>query len=352
VVASTINDASPRIRFGLKAIKNVGLGVVKAIIKERKENGAYKNLEDLLYRVHDKDLNKKSLESLIKTGTLDNLGERGQMLANLDTLLQYNKYAKKDDGSNQTTLFSLTKQQAPKLYMKDSEPTPENIKLIWEKELLGLYITSHPLKSLTLFLQKTNVKEIRQLTTSLNSPISIVGVVDKVKRIITKKNESMVFATMEDYTGSVEVIVFPSLYKTTRNIWQEGNALLIKGKISNKDNEIKVLAEEARQLDLEQIKRTYASIATTMAVDQTKIAQTSLQITHKNNHVYLELPIRTKQKFIEELKKIFNAHPGEHKVLVVVKQNKRLKQIATNFSISYNEAVRKKIELIYAEYNA
>lgn len=352
VVASTINDASPRIRFGLKAIKNVGLGVVKAIIKERKENGAYKNLEDLLYRVHDKDLNKKSLESLIKTGTLDNLGERGQMLANLDSLLQYNKYAKKDDGSKQTTLFGLTKQQAPKLYMKDSEPTPENIKLIWEKELLGLYITSHPLKSLAPFLQKTNVKEIRQLTSSLNPPISIVGVVDKVKRIITRKNESMVFTTMEDYTGSVEVIVFPSLYKTTHDIWQEGNTLLVKGKISNKDNEIKILAEEARKLDLEQIKRTYASTATTMAGNQTKIAQTSLQITHKNNHVYLELPIRTKPKFIEELKKIFHAHPGEYKVLVLIKQNKKFKQIATNFSISYNEAVRKKIELVYAEYNA
>jgi DNA polymerase-3 subunit alpha len=348
VVAKTINDASPRLRFGLKTIKNVGLGIAKAIIKERKENGPFKNLEDLLYRIYDKDLNKKSLESMIKSGTLDNLGERGQMLANLETLLQYNKSAKKDNDSKQTNLFGINKQQAPKLNLKNSDPTPENIKLTWEKELLGLYISSHPLKSLAPFLQKTNVKECRQLAKLPNQIVTIVGVVEKVKRIITRKNESMVFATLEDYSGSVEVIVFPSLYKTTREIWLEGNTLLVKGKVSNKDNEIKILAEEARKLDLEQIKRTYG---TTAEKNTPPLALASLQLNQADNQVYLELPVRTKPKFIEELKKIFYAHPGEHKVLVLVKQNKGIKKIATNFSISYNEIIRKKIELVYAENN-
>ncbi len=347
VVAKTIAADSPRIRFGLATIKNVGLSIVKAIIKERKENGHYLSLADFLFRVHHKDLNKKSLESLIKSGTLDTLGERGQLLSNLDLLLQYNKYAKKSESSKQTSIFGLTTKSAPTLKLEPAEKNSEAKNLSWEKELLGLYITSHPLKSLAPYLQQTKVITCKELPKFLNQPVQLVGVIDKIKKIITRKGETMLFVSLEDYTTSTEIIVFPNLYKTTRELWLEGQIILVKGKVSNKDNEIKVIAEEIRKLDIDNLKRNYPINKKTSSDQQT---QTALQISQSDGKIFLQLPIKTKAKLITELKNIFLNHPGEKQVMLVVKQAKQTRKIATNFSISYNETVKQKIELAWQTY--
>lgn len=348
VVAKTIETDLPRIRFGLATIKNVGIGIVKAIIKERKTNGQFISLSDFLFRVHDKDLNKKSLESLIKSGTFDIFGKRGQMLSNLDLLLQYNKYVKKSESSKQTNIFGLTDKSTPPLKLEPAEEISEAKKLSWEKELLGLYITSHPLKSLASYLQQTNIKECKNLPNFLNQIVQIVGVVDKIKKIITRKGETMIFVNIEDYTTSTEVIVFPSLYKTTRDIWFEGQTILVKGKVSNKDNEIKILAEEARKLDINQLKRNYSPQNKTDK--NSSVTQIALQITQQQGKIFLQLPIKTKAKLIEELKNIFLNHPGEKQVMLIVHQEKQIRKIATNFSISYNEIVKQKIELAWQNY--
>jgi len=348
VVAETIGSENPRIRFGLTAIKNVGLGVVKAIIKERKNNGHFKNLTDFLYRVHSKDLNKKSLESLIKSGTLDTFGEREQMLENLEKLLQYNKYATNNINSKQTNLFGLTSQPIPPLNLIPATKEADDAKkLAWEKELLGLYITSHPLKSLAPYLNKTTFKECKNLSNHLNQIIQVVGMIEKIKKVITRKNETMLFVTFADHTANTEVIVFPKLYKNYRELWQESNILLIKGKVSNKDNELKIIAEEARKLDIENIKLNHTKKNETPTSTS---GQTILQIIQHNNKLLLQLPLQTKAKLIDELKKIFQNHPGDQQVLLIVKQEKQIKKIATNFSISYNEIVKQKIELAWQTY--
>lgn len=348
VVASTIDAKRPRIRFGLATIKNVGLGVVKAIIKERKANGNFKSLADFLFRVHDKDLNKKSLESLIKSGTLDVFGERGQMLANLDLLLQYNKYAKKSENSRQTNIFGLTNKSAPPLKLEPTEKSSEAKNLAWEKELLGLYISSHPLKSFAEYLQQTNIKPCKNLSNFLNQMVHVVGVIDKIKKIITRKGETMVFVNIEDYTASTEIIVFPTIYKNTRELWIEGETILVKGKVSNKDNEIKILAEEVRKLDINNLKRNFP--ADKKSAKNNYFSQTTLQIIQEQGKIYLQLPLKTKAKLIEELKNIFLSYPGEKQVMLIVRQEKQIRKIATNFSISYNETVKQKIELAWQYY--
>ncbi len=347
VVAKTIDTDKPRIRFGLNAIKNVGNNIVKALIKTRKENGPYKSLSDLLYRIHDKDLNKKSLEALIKSGTLDALGERGQMLSNIDLILNYNKSAKKDATNMQTNLFGITNSGPPPLNLSPSENIDDNLKLGWEKELLGLYISSHPLKKIESYLQNSQIIACRDASKHINDIIPVVGVITKIKKIITRRAETMLFVTIEDYTASIEALIFPKLFKITNQLWQEGSIVLIRGKISDKDGEIKILAEEARKLNIDNIKNNFNNSQNNSANVN---IQTSLIIRQHQGQIYLELPPQTKPKLIEELKKIFSLHPGPEKVLLIIKQEQQIKKIATNFSISYNEIVKNKIQIAYKEH--
>lgn len=345
VVAESIKSGNPRIRFGLNAIKNVGSAIVKAIIKERKENGTFQSLPDFLHRSHSKDLNKKSLESLIKSGTLDSLGERGEMLGNIERLLNYNKSARQAVNNQQINLFGLTETGTPPLRLDAADNIPEKIKLAWEKELLGLYISSHPLRSISDYLKKFAIIPCQQAKNHLDKNISMVGVISKIKKIITKNAEAMLFVIIEDYTGNIEVLIFPKLLKTTNAIWQEGNIILIKGRVNDKDGEAKLLADEVRELNIDNIKANMP----TSQIDSSN-QQTSLTIRRDKNNVYLELPNQAKPKLIEELKKIFSAHPGNNNVLLIIKHNKQTKKIATNFSISYNENVKQKIQLAFRHY--
>ncbi|MCD4760972.1 DNA polymerase III subunit alpha, partial [bacterium] len=146
VVENNDPNQAGKIRFGLKAIKNVGYNIAKVIIRERKENGPYKSLEDFLSRIKDKDLNKKSLESLIKAGALDSMISRGQALGNLNTILDFNKKLQNEHKSGQNNLFADLPLSAPVFSLKlddYDDASPEN-KLSWEKELMGLYISDHP----------------------------------------------------------------------------------------------------------------------------------------------------------------------------------------------------------------
>ncbi len=344
VIAESIKEGRPRIRFGLNAIKNVGANVVKAIVRERKQNGPYKSLADFLYRIHDKDLNKKSLEALIKSGSLDKLGERGQMIANLDQLLKYNKTAKQLSSSKQTTLFGFTNDGPPPLTMKSSETISQLTRLNWEKEMLGLYITSHPLQGISAKLKNYHIISCHDSKNFINKNIKILGIVTGVQRIITRSAESMLFVTIEDETGSVEALIFPKLLKQTRSLWQEGKIIIIKGKISDKDGETKILAEEAREVNLNDIKKIITPSSST------KQTQTAFLIKYEKNRVCLEIPGRAEPKFIDNLKQLFASHPGPHKVFIIIKQQNIIKKIATNFSISYNEYVHRQIELTLKQF--
>jgi DNA polymerase-3 subunit alpha len=131
------NENGETIRFGLGSIKNFGEGVADAIIKDREEKGPFTSLANFLERIKDRNLNKKSLEALIYAGALDNLGERGSMLRNIEDLLHYNKEHAKQD-ANQDSLFGSIGTGESHLYLKDADPMPKDEKLKWEKELLGL----------------------------------------------------------------------------------------------------------------------------------------------------------------------------------------------------------------------
>ncbi|MDD4606880.1 MAG: DNA polymerase III subunit alpha [Patescibacteria group bacterium] len=246
-----VGTENPTIRFGLLAIKNVGSTIVDIIIKERKTNGLYQNLTDFLKRVQSKDLNKKSLESLIKSGALDNFGERNQLLENIENLLNFVRNIQKEKINGQKSLFGVlpVNNTEPNLKLKSARPATRKEKLSWEKNLLGLYVSEHPLKKVFEIAQKDIVSCSMIEEQKTKSYIKIIGVVTKIKKIITSNNKTMLFVKIEDSSGSLEVIVFPDVYNNNKNLWEEEKTLAIIGKVSDKDGTKKVIVAEAKKIE-------------------------------------------------------------------------------------------------------
>ena len=238
------------IRFGLRAVKNVGEHIVDEIIKERKENGPYADMFDLLERVTDRDLNKKSMESLIKCGAFDSFGDRATYLASLEKLLNYNKEVAKDKDSMQASLFASSPEiEMPKMILSEAEPIDKNEILSWEKELLGLYVSEHPYNIFRPYLSGY-ATSITALSGKKNeNRVVTAGIVSTIKKILTKKGEAMLFVKVEDSLLSVEFLVFPRVYKETESIWLPGQAIIVSGTISEKDSDIKFLVDKAMPLD-------------------------------------------------------------------------------------------------------
>lgn len=236
---------SRTIRFGLYTIKNLGVDISDAIIAERK-NGLYKSLSDFLTRVTHKNVNKKSLEALIKSGALDAFGERGQLLANMERLLGFNKDAVKT--STQTSLFSFNPELITSHLDLDPAPAATNAeKLVWEKDLLGLYISGHPLdriKEKVLALPRSSKDML--VSGKADQVVMLAGIIETVRAVFTKKQDQMAFVKITDYDGSIEVVFFPKLFATVQSIIKPDTCLLIKGKISVRNGEKSIIADQAK----------------------------------------------------------------------------------------------------------
>lgn len=237
------------IRFGLLAIKNVGVDVTRAIITERETNGLFNTLEEFLVRVSSRSFNKKLLESLIKSGALDEWGDRGILLAAMEDLLSYHKSATNAQETFQGSLFGDTWSSPPPLTLPTSVMVDKRQLLSWERELLGLYITDHPLHEFAASLRDIvvsvrNLRHYRQ-----NDVVAVMGLVEAVRQITTKNNEPMAFVKLSDLTGTTEIVVFPSCFKTSAAHWESGKVLLIAGKVSTRDGEAKVMGETVEELN-------------------------------------------------------------------------------------------------------
>lgn len=233
-----------KVRFGLGVIRNVGENLVKSIIQERNDKGKFKNLADFIQRVKHKDLNKKSLEALIKSGCFDQFGEdRLQLLYNVDYLLKMNR--EKETSSMQNTLFG-EEPFSLKLEKFTNDASSESEKLRWEKEFLGLYISSHPLKA---FEHKLSIGySLEKIRKSNLKTIKTVAIITTLRKVLTRSNKRMAFCRIEDLTGSAECIIFPNLYELKQMYLREENVIVIKGKVEKHEDEIKIIAEDIEEL--------------------------------------------------------------------------------------------------------
>jgi len=237
------------IRFGLRAIKNVGSNVVRAIIAEREQSGQFTSLSNFLSRVPYQDLNKKSMEALIKSGAVDSLGERAQMLENIETLLAHHRDSTKDANSSQTSLFGDSGQKITStLTLKEFPPASQEEKLLWEKELLGLFVSGHPLEKFRQLLEKQKLNIKMAKTFNEGSPVILGGIIEEFKKVLTKQNQPMLFLKLADLSDSIEAVVFPRLLSNNGSVFELDSCVVVKGKISIRNGNPSIICEEARKL--------------------------------------------------------------------------------------------------------
>ena len=318
------------IRFGLNAIKNIGEHIAKVIIEERKAHGPFEDLSNFLERITDKDLNKKSFESLVKSGALDQFGERGNLLNNEERLLAFNKESAQVKSNGQTSLFADAPQVMPlhKIKLEPSPKADQQIKLSWEKELLGLYISAHPFSDFKKELIDFVVPLSRLKEVQADKAINVAGVITKVKKIMTRSNKSMLFVKLEDDIANTEIIVFPRLLESTAETWQDGAVVICKGKISDKDQEIKVIANSVTKLDLDNLEKQISRFKKL----KINLNQRPTQASRKG--LYLELSSNISADNINKLKFILEKFSGTEKVIFLVKENGVEKIVETNHQVA------------------
>ena len=323
------------IRFGLNAIKNVGKNICDVIYSERKKNGSYKSLEDLLERAQDKDLNKRSLDSLIKSGAMDCFElDRGLLTSNIENILFFSKQLKEKNLTNQDSLFAGTGIDLDsKVTLKDAEEATMDDRLVWEKELLGVYVSSHPFKYYNdrfsnVFVPLNTIEE-----TDRDQWVVVGGVIDSTQKKITKKGKVMMFVSIQDITGKMELLVFPKTYETTKDIWVEGEVVCIVGKTPKEDGDDKIFVEKAFTLTKENAEQICGqfSYGKTSIEDGTQTEEKSLVI---------NLTKKELQDGADDLKKIFSKYQGDYQVFIKVEG----KTIKTQALVDWNDDVLVEIE--------
>jgi len=235
------------IRFGLSAIKNVGTNIVGVIVRERKASGPYRSIADFVSRVSANVLNKKSLESLIKAGVFDKLAERNQLLFNLERLLESARETQRVKTEGQKGLFDGISQNI-EFKLTPATPASKAEKLNWEKELLGLYITSHPLQDFQKILEKKAISISKISAPLINRQVKIGGIISKIKKIITRTGRPMLFMNLEDLNNKIEVVVFPSAIERNPTIFQENKIVFVSGRVDMRDGIPKIICEAAEEV--------------------------------------------------------------------------------------------------------
>lgn len=240
------------IRFGLNGIKNVGVGAIASIIKTRESEGKFTTLYDFCERVDLRLVNKRVIESLIKCGAFDSLGaKRSQLLQILDYALEVGSYVQKEKANGQTSLFE-TLDDFKKTYQElpDIPEWPESKLLKFEKEIIGIYITSHPLAKYEEEIKKYSTCSITSLKESKDkAQVTIGGLIKSVKQITTKDEKQMAFVSLEDTVSSIEVVVFADVFERCSDKLRKDAFVLIKGRVNLQDGKMpKINAEEIIEL--------------------------------------------------------------------------------------------------------
>jgi DNA polymerase-3 subunit alpha len=234
------------IRFGLETIKNFGAGITEVIVEERKKNGSFTSLQDFLTRIHDRNLNKKSIEALICAGAFDRFGDRGQLYGNVDNFLSYNREHVAGKETGQDSLFADLSSVSDLVLQPAGEITPMQ-KLIWEKDLLGVYVSGHPLDALKEEVDKR--PRIAQVRVGYKgTTVVTTGLIESVRELLTKKGDKMAFIKLVDQTDAIELTAFPQTYADQKDILVPGTCVAIKGKLDFRNDEPSILIDRAKAL--------------------------------------------------------------------------------------------------------
>lgn len=331
---------TPEIRFGMDAVKNVGHGAVAEIIRAREEGEPFKSLTDFLQRVNNRLVNRKVWESLIKSGAFDRFGERGALLENIDTLLAVSAKLSKDSQNGQTDLFgSALTEEAPLLKLeipKTSNLYSEHEYLQWERELLGLYLSKHPLQDFEIYLAEKSVPLAGIKPEDDGKNVIVGGIISNIRQITTKNGQPMAFIKLEDSIGdSTELVIFPNVFKDSIDVWQIQKVILAEGKVNghNKDGtimpEFKILVDSAQEILLSDAKSYKPTGHKTSPKASKRKSYSNKQPNHQtvlensSKRLYMRMFDASDQNTLQMLKTILDEYPGQNEAVLVLGQDNK-----------------------------
>lgn len=281
------------------------------MVAERKKGGVFTSLENFLERVQSKDLNKKSLEALIKVGALEGFGERQELLTNIDVLLHYAKNLRSLAETHAESLFGGMELPKTSLTLAPTSPASKKTILVWEKELLGLYVSDHPVSEYEAYMKRHTypLGDLEKEKSDIELRVTIGGVITAVRKVITKKGTPMYFVNLEDLTGHAEILVFGKLAETSGALLQEDEIVTMSAKIRFQDGAARLSAESINLVR----KDTLA--------DEDRISRTQEIMSGLNINV---TPTATKED-LQVLSDTLNTFPEGPTAVIIHFQDKRIR---------------------------
>jgi len=324
------------IRFGMNAIKNVGTGAVEEILRARDENGQFDSLEHFFSTVNPRIVNRKALDSLIKAGAFDRFEDRSKLLHNLDMVLAFAQRLQKQASSGQVDLFGNATGDVvvARVELELQPPTEQHDvreQLLWERELLGLYLSQHPLELFEAYLEEQSVPLSELKPEHDGKVVSIGGSITEVREILTKTGKKMAFVKLEDRSGEIEVILFPNALQQTLGLWERDRVVLIRGRVNAKDrdgnlsNETKVMVDDAREITVQQATGYQATGKKPKAPKPAKVKAGPMPgpgakaaEAPKNERLYIRVHDTQDQAHLTNLKQTLDDFRGNTEVVLVL----------------------------------
>ncbi|KKT75892.1 MAG: polymerase III subunit alpha protein [Microgenomates group bacterium GW2011_GWA2_44_7] len=334
--------SSKAIRFGLSAIKNVGEAAISAILFARDKSGAFLSLTDFCRRVDGQKVNRKVLESLIKTGALDKFGKRAAMLASIDKIRD--RAGKNSQNDNQGSLFGVDEKsnlpgQVDDLEMVSEFDKPELLAL--EKELLGFYLTEHPLSGVLNVISDLTTHKLAQILPEENvgKNVKVGGIISEIRVVVTKNSgQEMIFAKLEDDTGSIGIIVFPKLYSGSREHWVKDKIIIIEGKIDQREEELSVIVD--RVIPFDKSNPTLAKNESEESFDDNKSDTVIDKI------IEVKIPKGTSPLSLVKLNSLLQVNRGGQNVTLSFENGKGEKRMVLPFGVNWSSSLQKEVDRI------
>ncbi len=343
-----------QIRFGLDAIKNVGHGAAEEIIRAREElGGRFETIEDFCRTVNTSIVNHKSLESLAKAGALDRFNDRSVIVNNLDNILACANRLQKDASSGQVGLFGDgAEHEDMKVQVTWDSKLPaidQAEQLTWERDLLGLYLSKHPLEAYKALLDERTYP-VGDLRSGMNGEsVTVGGAVTEIREITTKNGAKMAFIKIADLSGDLELVLFPKVYANQEAAWQRDQVVIVKGKVGSgrgnaRGDELKVLVDEAKIISPQEA-------ASHKAGDKKYSDVRDIRGAAKSSRLYIRLEDSQNQPALVNLKKKLDGHKGETEVVLVTGPADAKQIIKLPQAIDVNEESLRDLAAIFGPRN-
>ncbi len=345
------------IRFGMAAIKNVGRGFIQKLVQERRQNGAYATFQDFCERMYDQDLNKRALEGLIKSGTFDSMGyRRSQLLAVFERTLDVVSQSRRKNIEGQMDLFGMSETTVQNDVMLPNIPEKSKKELLMmEKESVGLYLSGHPLEDYRELIQKAGTDSIRDIVTETTEEtgghryqdgmgVTLGAVISSVRLKTTKKGSMMAYLTVEDRTGSLELVTFSNVLNRCGPYMKEDNVVFITGKIDVREDEApKILVN-----DIVPLEEQYISAVRGEAKGWKNAGGETRSSLPKSAKLYIKVASRNDVR-IEMIKPLLAEYAGDMPVVLYLEDEKKKMVAARNLWVRRDAELLAKLRFVFEE---